>query len=116
MNTINVSNSNSLRVVRCVEVGLYVLLATLLISPIFNLSSPFTLQDSLMTLLGETFGLMAVCAASPLAAMSGLLIERGRPVPEEVFESTADILPFVRRNRPDGHSTSSGNDETRRAA
>jgi hypothetical protein len=60
------------------------------------------MRDSLLVLLGETLGFLASCAASPLTAALASWMEKNRPVVEKVMESTASILPFVRRNRADG--------------
>lgn len=105
MNTTNVTRSNSLRLIRYFEIALYASAATLLIGRIFTVTGLLTLRDSLLVLLGETLGFMASCAASPLTAALASWMEKNGPVVDKIMESTASILPFVRRDRTDGRAT-----------
>ena len=105
------------RLVRYFELVLYASLAALLISKTFTFTAPLTTQDALLVLLGETLGIMASCAASPLTAALGAWMGRNSPVVEKVIEGSANILPFVRRNSSGGQASASAKDgDGRRAA
>lgn len=114
MSMTNVRRIDARRVAPFAEVGVYALAASLLLGKIFYTPTPFTTQDSLAILGGEVFGLMAACAASPLCAAWAWWRDNRSPVVKKVFETTATILPFNRRNGLSGRRDSG--DDGRRAA
>ncbi len=68
MNTKPNLHLDPVRVARSAEIAFYAIQATLLIGGhIFFHQGPFTLQDTAFMTLGVVFGLMALCAATPLS-------------------------------------------------
>lgn len=96
-----------LRSFRVFEPGMYAVLAAALISPIFVADGVVTVREITLLMAGVVSGLLASCAAAPLAALVGYL----RGTRTQWTARTAEILPLVRRNR----DVRTG-DDTRRAA
>lgn len=93
MNTTRTLHFDLARIARYAEVGLYIVLAVILLAWALLHSRPFTFEDSLLMILGTVFGLMASCAAMPAYALWSRPRERTSGV-----ASTGDVLAFHPRS------------------
>ncbi len=113
MNTKSTLHLDPLRVARFAEIAFYAIQATLLIGGhIFFHQGPFTLQDTAFIALGVVFGLMALCAATPLST-SLWRAERGANA-EMPHCFTSEVVALNGQARRDEAANS--NSEPRRAA